>query len=237
VIGSIATLSPLAATEAALAAPNPGQAINNDYGQTTAQVNAEVTAQVNAARSVVAARAAVKTRHATLLVRIRAEAAAHSRYLAAIRSNVPARIVATRKAFVAAHARTVAARAAETRARATLARILRSATTSVRARHFRPVNGTWDGAVATYFAPDTGVESLQVRIVVAGGHVTAVTVPVFYNQGESGDINRAAVPTLCTSALAAKDTAKVANVSGASLTSAAFRTSLQSALTHAGYKG
>ncbi len=236
-IGSIASLAPFAGTEAALAAPNPGQAINNDYGQTAAQVTAEVIRQVNATPSVVAARRAVTSAHATLVARIGAERAAYSRYRAAIRSRVAARIASTRRAYLAAHARTVAARAAEARAKAALARVIRSVTAVVRSRHYRPVDGTWTGNVVQYRAPDVGLEPLQVRIVVSGGHVTDVSVPQFASTGDSGDYNAFALPILRTEALAANDTAKVANVSGASLTSGAFKTSLQSALTSAGFKG
>ncbi len=71
--------------------------------------------------------------------------------------------------------------------------------------------------------------------MVSNGHVSAVDVPVYQHLGDSGQFNALALPTLISRTLAAHDTANIAAVSGASLTSMSFRQSLQSALVQAGF--
>ena len=110
-------------------------------------------------------------------------------------------------------------------------------TAAVRAKHYRPVDGTYLGTVAQYFIPDLGLEPIQVRIVVYGGHVSDVSVPVYSTTGDSKAYNEMALPILMQETMAAADTAAVAAVTGASLTSGAFQKSLSSALVAAGFKG
>ena len=237
-LGSTAALAPVVAGAwvTADAAPNPGQSIWNDYGQSPAEVTTEVTSQVNAAPAVIKARRAVTTAHSTLLARITAEKAAHSTYLKAVKSKNKARIATTKKAWVAAQKRVTAARTAENAAKAALTKVLASTTKAIRAGHYTPVDGTWTGDVAQYFIPDTGLEPIQVQITVYGGHVSDVSVPVYATTGDSGSYNAMALPTLMEEAMAAHESASVAAVTGATLTSGAFAKSLTSALVKAGYR-
>lgn len=70
---------------------------------------------------------------------------------------------------------------------------------------------------------------VQVQIAVTGGHITRVTTLAYPTDGQSGDINRSAVPSLEQAAVAAQG-AGIDTVSGATYTSDSFRTSLQAAL-------
>jgi uncharacterized protein with FMN-binding domain len=75
---------------------------------------------------------------------------------------------------------------------------------------------------------------VQVRITVAGGRITAVTVPVHPDTNDKDRaINAAALPTLIERTLRAQS-ARVQAVTGATVTSDGYRTSLQSALDAAG---
>jgi len=80
-------------------------------------------------------------------------------------------------------------------------------------------------------------EPLHVRITVYGGHLSDISVisqaPVL---SDSNSYNVMSLSTLCLEAMSAGDTANVAAVSGASLSSEAFQQSLQSALVSAGFK-
>jgi hypothetical protein len=218
----------------AYAAPNPGQPVENDYGQTDAEVTLEVTAAVNADPAVRAARAKVATAHALTVARAAAEAKAKKAYKKALKKRTA---VATKKrAYKKARALTSTARAAEAAARSSAATVVARVTSDVRWMHYRPVDGVWLGARSTYYIPDDrSFHPIEVSITVSGGHVTAVSVPVYETSGETGRINESALPVLVERALAANDTAEVAGVSGASLTSYAFRNSLSSALLRAGY--
>lgn len=71
--------------------------------------------------------------------------------------------------------------------------------------------------------------TVTVTITVSGGVVTraSATAPT---GGQSSDINGSAVPKLNSEAVAAKTSANISTVSGATLTSHAYRLSLQSAL-------
>ncbi|HET6211400.1 MAG TPA: FMN-binding protein [Micromonosporaceae bacterium] len=86
-------------------------------------------------------------------------------------------------------------------------------------------DGTYNGSVAqTRWGP------VQVRIVVAGGRITSVTTLQVPN-GNSRDqqINARAVPILNREAVAAQS-AQIDTVSGATVTSDGYRTSLQAAI-------
>jgi len=91
------------------------------------------------------------------------------------------------------------------------------------------VNGTFTGAASKLnpYGP------VQVRIVVVNSKITTVTAPQYPTAGDSASINKKAIPKLCSETIVAQS-AKIASVSGASLTSPAFKQSLQSALTLAG---
>lgn len=235
-LGSAAVLSPVAAAQSAHAAANPGQPVLNDYGQSAAEVTAEVTAAVNANASVIKARKLVAYDHAITVYYAKAEAVARRAYLLALASKNATRITLTKRAYLAAHARTVHAAAVEKLARTALANTVAVVTAAIRARHYRPVDGTWAGDVAQYFIPGIGLEPIQVQITLTGGHVSDVSVPLYAKTGDSAEYNNFSLPTLMTEAMAAHDTANVASVSGASETSEAFAKSLKSALMKGGFR-
>lgn len=74
--------------------------------------------------------------------------------------------------------------------------------------------------------------TVTVTITVSGGVVTNANA-TYPSSGQSGEINGAAVPKLNSEAVAAKTSASLSTVSGATLTSNAYRLSLQSALDKA----
>ncbi|GIG90781.1 FMN-binding protein [Plantactinospora endophytica] len=89
-------------------------------------------------------------------------------------------------------------------------------------------DGTFAGATANY---DYG--AIKVTITVAGGKVTDADATYPDEDPTSASINEGAIPKLRQQALAATSASKVNTVSGASLTSAAYKASLQSALDKA----
>ena len=240
VAGATATLACLLPAVPALAAPNPGQAVVNDYGQSDAEVTAEVTAAVNANASVIHYRAVAATDARVVLARAAAEAKAKKAYATALRSRSASRVAATRRAYVAAHAATVKAKAVLAAATRKRNATITSVTAAVRASHYRPVDGSYDGRLVKYLVPSEPIsfEPLQVHITVYGGHVSDVTViaqaPAL---SDSASYNTKSLSILTLEAMSSGDTAKVAAVSGASLSSEAFHDSFLSALVAAGYKG
>lgn len=234
--GGIAALAPLAAVAPAYAVTTPGQDIDNDYGQSDAEVAAEIKAQVDAAPAVVAARSRATAAHAVALSRTAAEAKVVAAYKKAVKKHDKKAVAKAKKLYKVVHKRAVAARAADAAAKAAAAKQVAATTAAVRAKHYRPVDGTYLGPVKQYFIPDLGLEPIQVRIVVYGGHVSDVSVPVYSTTGDSRAYNEMALPVLMQEAMAAHDTADVAVVTGASLTSGAFAKSLAGALVAAGYK-
>jgi uncharacterized protein with FMN-binding domain len=78
---------------------------------------------------------------------------------------------------------------------------------------------------------------VQVTITVLGTRITKVTATAPKDFPESRQINHRAVPILDQEALAAQSASGVHKVSGASLTSKAFKGSLASAITQAGLHG
>lgn len=89
-------------------------------------------------------------------------------------------------------------------------------------------SGTFAGGTVQY-----KYGSLRITIVVSGGRIT--DVKAFHDAASrmSAEINAEALPKLRREALAAQS-ARIATVSGATYTSAAYRTSLQSAIDRAG---
>jgi hypothetical protein len=236
-LGTTATLVPLFASAApADAAANPGQPILDDYGQSPAEVAAEITAAVNATPSVIAARHAYAVDYAALIARQKAEAAARAAYLAAVKSGSAARIAATRTVYVADHAATVHASAVFVAERTAMTNLVNATTAAIRAKHYTPVDGVWTGDAAQYFIPGIGLEPVQVQITIYGGHVSDISVPVYTTTGDSAAYTAMSIPVLMQEAMNANDTATVANVTGASLTSEAFHNSLLSALLKGGFK-
>lgn len=236
-VGGAAVVGTAAASGSAYAVTTPGQDVNNDYGQSVVEINAEVTAAVAANGAVVTARARYVAAHRLLAMRVKTEAVAKAAYLRAVQAKKRTSILRTRKAFLAAHALTVKAKAADTVTRATYLRVVAATTAAVRARHFQPVDGVHTGDVAQYFIPGAGLEPIQVQITVYGGHVSDVSVPQYVSTGDSASYNARALPVLMQATVAAHDTAAIAGVTGASLTSGAFTKSLQSALIRAGFTG
>ncbi|WP_051259460.1 FMN-binding protein [Schaalia suimastitidis] len=89
-------------------------------------------------------------------------------------------------------------------------------------------DGTWEGSVyQTPYGP------MQVSATISGGTITAIDWLQLPSDNHSQRINNTAAPRLVESALAAQS-ADVDSVSGASYTSAAFKSSLQAALAQAG---
>jgi uncharacterized protein with FMN-binding domain len=224
----------------AQAAAPAGQAVANDYGQSDAEVAVEIQTAVDANAAVIHWRAAANTAQSAYVARYAAETRARKAYAAARASHVASRIASAKKALATAHAATLRARTAYTAAVTKRNATVTSVTTAVRATHYRPVDGSYDGSLRSYLVPTTprpSFEPLQVHITVYGGHVSDVTVivqaPVL---SDSNSYNVKSLSTLTLEAMNAGDTANVAAVTGASLTSEAFAQSLQAALVAAGYK-
>jgi uncharacterized protein with FMN-binding domain len=87
-------------------------------------------------------------------------------------------------------------------------------------------DGTYAGSSASY-----KYGTVTVTITVSGGRITRATA-TYPTSGQSGVINGKAIPKLNQEVLTAQD-ADIATVSGATLTSAAYRTSLQAAVDRA----
>jgi uncharacterized protein with FMN-binding domain len=89
---------------------------------------------------------------------------------------------------------------------------------------------------ATGDAIDTRYGSAQVRVTISGGRITDVeALQLQGNDPKSVQISSSAEPQLKASALA-KQSAAIDAVSGATITSASYEASLQSALDKLGYK-
>jgi len=89
-------------------------------------------------------------------------------------------------------------------------------------------DGTFTGT-----SQSTRFGDVQVAITVSGGAITEVSTPVLSgNEGRSDQINHRAAPLLRSEALAAQS-AQIHSVSGATYTSGAYISSLQSALDQA----
>ena len=237
--GAATALACLLPGTPAYAAANPGQTITNDYGQSDAEVAAEVNAAVAANATVVHWNAVVAYDLKVVNIRYAQEVKALAAYKAAIKSRVASRIASTKKVYLATHATTAKAKAVYNAAVAKQKAVVASVTAAVRATHYRPVDGTYDGRLVNYLVPTVpfSFEPLQVRITVYGGHVSDVAVvaqaPVL---SDSNSYNVMSLSTLCLEAMNAGATANVAAVSGASLSSEAFQQSLQAALVSAGFK-
>jgi len=230
----------LPATSAQAVAPD-GQAVANDYGQSDAEVAVEVQTAVDANAAVIHWRAAASTAKSVYVTRYAAETKARKAYAAALASRVASRIASTKKALATAHAATLRARTAYVAALTKRNSTVTSVTASVRATHYRPVDGSYDGSLRMYLVPTTPkpkLEPMQVHITVYGGHVSDVTVIKQADVlSDSNSYNQMSLSTLMLEAMNAGDTANVAAVSHASLSSEAFAQSLQAALVAAGYKG
>ena len=108
-------------------------------------------------------------------------------------------------------------------------------------------DGTYLGKQATVVVAGEGISyPMQVQAVVSGGKITAITVPVFaatdttsknigkFNVATMASLNNdPANPTMIFEALAAQS-ANIAVISGATYTTAGFKTSLADALVQAG---
>jgi fibronectin type 3 domain-containing protein len=107
-----------------------------------------------------------------------------------------------------------------------------AASTSVVATPAKPpVNGTFTGAISSIA---NGHGTIRVVIVITNSKITSSTGTLLTNDGsETVKINNTALPQYNTKAVAA-NSASITKVSGATLTLAAYKSSLQSALTAAG---
>ena len=109
-------------------------------------------------------------------------------------------------------------------------------------------DGTYTGAAATVNVADQGLTyPIQVQATISGGKITAITVPVFgatdttsknigkYNVATLASMNNdPANPTMIYEALT-NQTSNIATISGATYTTAGFKTSLADALKQAGF--
>ena len=109
-------------------------------------------------------------------------------------------------------------------------------------------DGTYTGAAATINVADQGLTyPIQVQATISGGKITAITVPVFgatdttsknigkYNVATLASMNNdPANPTMIYEALT-NQTSNIATISGATYTTAGFKTSLADALKQAGF--
>jgi fibronectin type 3 domain-containing protein len=98
--------------------------------------------------------------------------------------------------------------------------------------------GVYQGVAATDARGREVYGQIQVFAIVSGGSITGCWA-TYPTTSDSGSINRSAIPTLCSQTLTKQPTSAtvatlITNVSGATATSPAFRTSLQDALTQAG---
>lgn len=94
-----------------------------------------------------------------------------------------------------------------------------------------PTGGLRDGTHAgAAFTHEHG--TVKVTITVSGGRMTNVTASYPTSPARAASINNEAIPKLRQEALAAQS-ARIATVSGATLTSESYRNSLQSALDRA----
>ena len=239
VIGGLAVLAPVTTTVPAYAVTTPGQDVRNDYGQSDAEVAVEIARAVDATPAVVAARSTAAAAHRLALARTATEAKARGAYRSAVRHKHRKAAARALRAYRPAHKRAVAARAADAAAKAACARTVAATTAAVRATHYRPVDGTYDGRLVSYLVPTTpkiSFEPLQVRITVYGGHLSDISVIAQAPERDSNSYNVMSLSTLCLEAMSSGDKATVAAVSGASLTSEAFEQSLQAALVAAGFK-
>ena len=238
--GAATALACLLPATPALAAANPGQAVANDYGQSDAEVTAEVNAVVVANATVIHWNAVVAYDLKVVKIRYAQEVKALAAYRAAIKSRVASRIAYTKKVYLATHATTAKAKVVYNAAVAKRKAVIASVTAAVRATHYRPVDGTYDGRLVSYLVPTTpkiSFEPLQVRITVYGGHLSDISVIAQAPElSDSNSYNVMSLSTLCLEAMSSGDKATVAAVSGASLTSEAFEQSLQAALVAAGFK-
>jgi uncharacterized protein with FMN-binding domain len=99
------------------------------------------------------------------------------------------------------------------------------------------VDGVYTGTSTVVDVPGEGVTgNVQIVATISGGSITAITVPLCPSaDSTSKRLCAVSTPKLISEAIAA-NSANIASYSGATYTSAAFKTSLQSALTMAGYK-
>src|SRR3954454_8539596 len=112
---------------------------------------------------------------------------------------------------------------------------LPSAAASVPVAGAPPAAGS-GSRTATGDAIDTQYGAAQVRVTVTDGKITAVqALQLQGNDPKSVQISSSAEPPLRASALA-KQSAAIAAVSGATITSASYEASLQSALDKLGFK-
>jgi uncharacterized protein with FMN-binding domain len=237
--GAAAALACLLPAGPALAVAPDGQAVANDYGQSDAEVAVEVRTAVDANAAVIRWRAAALSTRSVYLAKYAAETKARRAYSAAVASHVASRIASARRALATAHAATVRAKTAYNATVTKRNATVTSVTASVRAAHYRPVDGSYNGRLVRYLVPSKPpvLEPLQVHITVYGGHVSDVSVITQAAVlSDSHSYNVMSLSTLALEAMSSGDTANVAAVSGASLTSEAFTQSLQSALVAAGYK-
>jgi len=238
--GAAAALACLLPAGPALAAAPDGKAVANDYGQSDAEVAVEIQTAVDANAAVIRWRAAAISARTVYVARYAAETRARKAYAAALASHVASRIASTKKSLATAHAATLRARTAYVAAVTKRNSTVTSVTASVRATHYRPVDGSYDGSLRMYLVPTTPkpkLEPMQVHITVYGGHVSDVTVIKQADVlSDSNSYNQMSLSTLVLETMNAGDTANVAAVTHASLTSEAFAQSLQAALVAAGYK-
>ena len=226
----------LLATAPAYAEAEPGQAINNDYGQSDYERSVEIKAQVAANPTVKAAKSAYATKHATYLSWATTTATKYTAYKAALATGSSTKIAAAKASYLYAKGKRDAAKTASDAAYKACLDAVKKYTGVYTARHYRPVDGTYTGDVAQYFIGGIGLEPVEVQITVYGGHVSDIAVTKRSSSPGSQYYIDISLPTLMTEAMNSGDSPKIAAVTHATLTSEAFTKSLTSALVKAGWK-
>jgi len=160
--GAMVALAP-----AASATPAPGQEVNNDWGQTAAQVSEEVNLVVDADTRVVAIRTRylrALSAYASIKQVQRVATAAHT---AALRSTTLADDLSTARTVTSANTRVVAAAREVVVSQLAMTRLVASVTAQVRAQHY---------VQAPYVAPP--IAPTGITAVGASNQVTLSWTPV-----------------------------------------------------------
>jgi len=207
--GAAVTASVLSPIQALAMTPPAAQPVNNDAGQTPAEVTVEKTAQVSA---MVTANATVKSRLAAKTKALTAKTAAVTLYknklaletaakkalatavkakktsaLAALKTKVAAATKAKTVATASVTAKTKAYNNAVTAYNAAVAAARTAAVAAVDAAHYTPIDGTYDGPLTNLhpivYSTGAVTEHIQVHITILDGYISNITT-----DGYVGDV-------------------------------------------------
>ena len=174
--GAATVLAGMLPAAPAHASAAPGQPLNDDYGQSAAEVTAEVNSQVSAYASVKTARALQSAYYLAYTKAASAYNTANNAYQAAVKAKSYTRIKTTSAARTKAlTAKSAAYKKYSNQVKAT-ATLVAQTTLAVRSHHYTPVDGTYTSATNHYFIPGVGLEPFQIQIKVYAGTLSDVTV-------------------------------------------------------------